>query len=194
MNDFHKLEKRFDVAGIRESILSQPDLWDLNKERTYSKDSPHSEVSDIWVRYNDIEPYRLKGDFTGINDEHTSVWYKEAGRISGIKKLTFDLMHEVGGERLGGILITRVRPGGKIERHTDKSWHAEYYSKFYIPIQNAPGAEFHFDTGVIKPEEGECYWFDNSCPHWVVNESDKDRIALIICIKTENYDGQRHAL
>ncbi len=192
--DFKKLNRSFWVQELKNEILNRDDIWNKNGERVYTKDSPHSSVSDIWVRYNDVTKYRESGDFSGINDEHDSIWYPEAYRLPSLRKIVFDLMREVEGERLGGILITKLPPGGKIARHVDKSWHAGYYAKFYLPIQNAPGAEFHFSTGVIKPIEGEAYWFDNSCPHWVVNDSDTDRISLIVCIKTEQYDGQRHTL
>lgn len=192
--DFKKLSKTFWVADLKNEILNQPDLWNRNTERTYTQASPHSMVSDIWARFNDVTKYRESGDFSTINDEHDSVWYPEAYRLPSLRKIVFDLMHEVDGERLGGVLITKVAPGGKIGRHTDKSWHAKYYSKFYIPIQNEEGARFHFDSGVIKPKEGDAYWFDNSCPHWVENDSGIDRIALIVCIKTDQYYGQKYAL
>lgn len=192
MSDFKKINKTFWVEGLKQELLNQPDLWDKNIERTYFSDSPHHTVSDIWARFNDITEFKKTGDFSHASDEHDSVWYPESYRLPSLRKIVFDLMHEVRGERLGGVLITKVCPGGRIGRHTDKSWHAEYYAKFYIPIQNNSGAEFHFDTGVIKPIEGECYWFDNSCPHWVINDSPIDRIALIVCIKTEEYYGQKY--
>jgi hypothetical protein len=94
-------------------------------------------------------------------------------------------MHIVDGERLGGILITKLPAGGHIARHTDAGWHAQYYDKFYVPILNHKGSVFGFDDGIIEPELGEAWWFDNSNPHWVDNKSDCDRIAMIVCIRTE---------
>ena len=58
------------------------------------------------------------------------------------------------------------------EKYVDNGWHAGYYDKFYIPIQNADGAVFAFDDGVIAPKEGDVYWFDNSVPQWVENNSE----------------------
>jgi hypothetical protein len=92
-------------------------------------------------------------------------------------------MSMVNGERLGGVLITRLPPGGEITAHTDGGWHAEYYNKYYVPIKNLAGSIFGFIDGVIDPNIGEVWKFDNSVPHWVKNNSSEERIAMIICIK-----------
>jgi quercetin dioxygenase-like cupin family protein len=133
-------------------------------------------MSDIWVRYNDIKNLGEK-----FNDEHDSVWYPVAKRIPEVFPIVFGIMSAVSGERLGGVLITKLPPGGKIERHTDHGWHARYYDKYYVGIQT--GGVFGFEDGDIRSNEGDVYWFDNSIPHWVINDSDKDRVSLIVCIK-----------
>jgi len=90
----------------------------------------------------------------------------------------------VGGETLGGVLITKLPPSGIIDKHVDSGWHAGYYDKFYVPIQNANGSLFRFENGDIDAVEGEVYQFDNSVPHWVENNSDIDRISMVVCIRT----------
>jgi len=143
------------------------------------------EMEDIWVRFNDIKPYEESGDFSGFVEEHDSVWYPAYYMLPEVKDIIFKIMRAVNGERLGGILITKLPPGGKIHPHTDAGWHAEYYDKFYIPVENYPGATFEFETGVIDPELGEVYQFDNSQLHWVNNETNHDRIAMVVCIRHE---------
>ena len=95
-----------------------------------------------------------------------------------------ELMTIVSGERLGGVLITKIPPGGEIKPHVDAGWHAEYYEKYYVPIKNEKGAKFHFEDAVLEPKQGEVWNFDNSKLHWVTNGSAEDRIAMIICIRT----------
>jgi len=54
---------------------------------------------------------------------------------------------------------------------------------------------FGFDDGVIEPELGQAWWFDNSNVHWVDNKTDSDRIAMIVCIRTEKYkDKNAHRI
>jgi len=144
-------------------------------------------MTDIWVRYNDIEPYKNKGSLVGFNAEHDSVWYPVLKKLPSAKKIALDLMNKVEGERLGGILITKLPPGGKIAKHTDDGWHARYYDKFYVPVLTKPGGVFCFEDGEIDAKYGEAWWFNNAHNHWVENNTDSDRISMIICIRTEKF-------
>lgn len=184
-----KIDITFDSKPLKNALNIHADLFGEYPHRGEAPGSPHSEMKDIWVRYGDIKPCIESNDFSGIADEHDSVWYDCIEKIPEVMTPIFDLMRVVEGERLGGVLITKLPPGGQIQPHTDSGWHAAYYDKYYAVVQNKKGASFYFHDGVIEPEEGEIYWFDNSNMHWVKNETDIERIAMIICIKTNNRLG-----
>jgi hypothetical protein len=96
-------------------------------------------------------------------------------------------MYLVKGERLGGILITRIPPGGICKPHHDRgTWHASYYDKYALQLESHPFQAFHFDEGSYSAMPGELYWFNNQEVHWVTNESPIDRITLIFCIKVDH--------
>lgn len=182
---FTKLAEGLDVSEVNAQLAGHPELWDsVDYRKHIGLGKPHSRMSDIWVRYNDIEPYRERGDLQGLNDPHIPVWYPAWDALPALKPIVFGLMATVQGEMLGGILITRIPSGEGIARHTDKSWHVSYYSKFYVSLQAGPGARFHAENEFIEPAPGDVYRFDNKLPHWVVNESDRDRVTLIVCIRT----------
>jgi hypothetical protein len=176
-----------DVSQLKQEILGHYEEFDRYNQRRVFNNSPHAQMTDIWARYNDINPFLEKGSLEGFEAEHDSVWYPVIEKIPAVKKVVFDLMSKVDGERLGGVLITKLPSGGHIARHTDAGWHAQYYDKFFVPIQIKEGAIFGFDDGDIHAKEGEAWWFDNSNPHWVTNNSDCDRIGMIVCIRTEKY-------
>ena len=185
---FQKLPYQVDVRAINRQLAEHPELWGRFGWR---KDcgKVHSEMTDIWVRYNDIAKFeRFDSRF---NAEHVPVWYPAWEKVPALKPVVFDLMARVQGEMLGGVLITRIPPGGKIAPHEDKGWHVEYYDKFYISLNSAPGATFHCGDEVINPEVGDCWRFDNRREHWVNNDSDQDRITLIVCIRTEFFKNER---
>jgi hypothetical protein len=48
---------------------------------------------------------------------------------------------------------------------------------------------FGFEDGIIAPKLGDVYWFRNDNPHWVENNSTRDRIAMIVCIRTHKFKG-----
>lgn len=144
----------------------------------------HEQMHDIWLRYGDIREMTSTGDYSKIACEHDSIWLK---KLPECKSLCFKVMSIVCGERLGGVLITKLPPKGKIIPHTDSGWHAEYYDKYYVPIKNNTGSVFCFEDGEINPLIGDLWAFDNSKLHWINNESEEDRIAMIICIKQSKY-------
>lgn len=179
MSDFWQIPAIFDVSSIAKALSERADLFGIHNQRATSYNSPHAAMSDIWIRYNDF--YNFGENF---HDEHESVWYPSYKELPSLSTIIFNLMHLVEGERLGGVLITKLAPGGAIAEHVDSGWHADYYEKFYIPIAVEDGAVFSFPSGDIKAQPGECYWFNNAVPHSVKNNSNSDRISLIVCIKT----------
>lgn len=185
--NFLKIASGLNVLPLQLALIRQQHLFGARNERRDLYESPHAEMSDIWVRYND--PTVLDTNPAAFNDEHDSVWLPAYQCLPELRPILFGLMALVEGERLGGVLITRIPPGGKIAPHVDKGWHAEYYDKYYIPIQNDPGAVFGFEDGVIAPDLGDVYWFRNDNPHWVDNKSARDRIALIVCIRSHTLKG-----
>jgi len=186
-----KLNLKLDVQELKAALNSMPEEFGKYPQRGEFKGSPHSEMKDIWVRYNDVEPFLKSGDFSKFGDEHDSIWYDIADKLP-VKDLLFKIMEAVDGERLGGVLITKLPAGGKIKAHTDSGWHAAYYDKYYVPIQNKIGSTFGFEDGIIRPDEGDVWWFDNSIKHWVDNDTNEDRIAMIVCIKTDNEKGEKY--
>lgn len=185
MKPFNKIYHGLNIEPALAELDTNAGLFGEFNARKEAPGSPHSEMTDIWVRYGDVSAMIESGDFSHIADEHDSIWLKD---LPEIKKLCFEVMALVNGERLGGVLITKLPPGGRIGAHTDSGWHAEYYDKYYVPIKNEHGAVFGFDEGILEPKCGDVWQFDNSYNHWVENNSRADRIAMIICIKQSKYD------
>ena len=169
---FHKVTEGIDVSKVIEAIDNNPQLWDkINIRRTY-EGSPHSQMVDIWVRFGEeITP-----------NEHDAVWY-ESEVAEAVKPIAHHIMDLVGAERLGGILITKLPPHGRIEPHIDSGWHAEFYDKYYVAIKSPEGSAFGFESGDILSKQGDCYMFENKVLHWVTNDTEEERISMIICMR-----------
>lgn len=187
MKNFLKIAEGINVKPLLWQLEARPDLWDMHRRRKDAPGTPHSRMSDIWVRYNDVGPYEESGDFTKFNDQHFPVWYPAYRALPALKPTIFSLMAKVDGEHLGGVLITRIPPGEGISEHVDRGWHVEFYDKFYLSIKSSPGAKFICNEEALEPKQGECWRFDNRLPHSVKNESNEDRITLIVCIRTERF-------
>ena len=174
----------FDPFPLVHQLQQHPELWDQNRLRTTHPQSPHQQVSDIWIRFNDLAEYEKTADAAKVVDEHESVWYPAAGQLWTIKPIIFGLMSKVSGVRLGRVLITKLAPGKTIDAHEDGGSHAAYYERYHCVLQGLPGSLFRCGTEEICMSTGQIWWFDNSVQHEVRNNSADDRIHLIVDIKS----------
>lgn len=175
MRNMKLIASGWDVSQLQLQLAQSPDLWNIHKPRREWTDSPHREADDIWVRYAPSVEAGMR--------EHDSIWYPEASFLPTARDLAFRVMSLVNGERLGGVLLTRIPPGKQVYPHIDKGWHAEYYEKYLIPIESHPDQLFHFDEGSMQSCVGDVIWFRNQPSHWVINDSPVDRISLIVCVR-----------
>ena len=164
----------YNVAPLWWALAEHPELWNQTPDRTTMPMSPHFGLSDIYVRYSARHPLD--------REDHESVWYP-AAEVLPVHDLIFRLMAEERGERLGGVLITKIPAGMECKPHRDGGWHAGYYEKFGIQIASAPGQRFCFEGESLETKPGDVFWFDNSHTHWVTNPTPFDRITLIVTLK-----------
>lgn len=161
------------------ALRKNPQLWNQNTDRTAPPRSPHKAVDDIWVRY--AKSYKAG------QREHDSVWLPPYRVLPMVRDHVFGMMAMVNGERLGGVLITRIPAGHTVQPHQDHGWHAEYYDKIALQVEAHPQQSFNYEDGGLITAPGDIYWFNNQETHWVVNDSPVDRITMIVCIKTDRY-------
>lgn len=189
MRNFLKLAQGVNFLSLLHSVQRQPELWNENKLRTTHQQSPHTQVDDIWLRFNDLGKYEAsektegQTEYAGVLDEHESICYSAWHKLPEAQIIIFDLMRMVQGLRLGRVLITRLAPGKRIDPHVDGGSHAEYYERYHFILQNSPGSIFRAGNETIQANPGELWWFNNQKEHEVINNSVTDRISLIIDIR-----------
>lgn len=172
----------FDVAPLVKQLADHPELWNEHTLRTDRYNTPHNEVSDIWVRYNAWENY--DGDPVKFTMEpHLSAWYPCITKIPSAWSLARKVMKMVGGKKLGGVLLTRIPPHGEVKAHIDSGWHASHYEKFAVHIKGNRDQVFWVGSDDLRTVQGDVFQFDNSIMHGVKNNSDEERISLICCIR-----------
>lgn len=181
MQNFLKITEGMDVMPLLLAIRRRPELWDQNNLRTTHPQSPHTQVSDIWLRFNELPE---AGQEHLVADEHESLDYPAYKSLPEARPLVMNLMHYVGGERLGRVLITKMVPGAKIAPHEDGGSHAAYYSRFHIVLESHPGTVFRCGDEQVYMPAGSIWWFNNKLEHEVINNSAGDRIHMIVDIRT----------
>lgn len=184
--NLHAQPWRLDVADLEGELKQNPKLWNSFRMRTVEPSSPHHGLSDIFVRYNPIENYQ--GDRAAYNEPHLAQWWNAADCLPTARRLAFEVMSCVEGEHLGMVLITRIPPMTNCRPHRDGGWHARFYDKYAVQIKSAPGQRFCFEGEALDARPGEMYLFNNAETHWVENQTEHERITLIVCVRTR-YTG-----
>lgn len=184
MRHFLKLSGAVDTTALSVALHLQPELWNAHNQRKDFQHSPHAGTSDIWVRYNDLA--NLTADYKAWTLEHDSVWHPAYRALPQLRPIIFGLMARCEAVRLGGVLITKIPPGGHVRPHADKGWHPTYYNvKLYLPLQTNERCWNRVGDERVVMQSGEVWYFDNTVEHEVRNEGDADRITLIVCMKVD---------
>lgn len=179
MRNFVKIFEQLDVVPLLAALAAKPHLWNANDLRTTFPGSPHADVDDIWLFFNDVPD-----DASAVANDIAVRPYPAWHELPQARHLVFDLMHRVGGVQLGRVLLTRLAPGKCIPEHADQGAPADYFERYQIALQSLPGCIFNIGEEVVQFSMGECWWIDNRQPHSVVNNSADDRLALVVDIRT----------
>lgn len=179
MRNFLRIAEQVDVLPLLHAITMQPHLWDAHPLRTTFPDSPHREASDILLRFND-----LTGESQSFFTETETVNLPALLLLPQARPLIFDLMRRVEGERLGRVVLTKLKPGGRIYPHPDEGAYAEYYSRYHILLQNGRGSVFECGGESLFMPPGSIWWFNSRVEHSVFNGGSEDRITMIVDIRT----------
>jgi hypothetical protein len=185
VKNFQCLGIGINVSPLLNAVLRN-DLWNTQTLRTAHPESPHQQVSDIWLRFNKLPE---AGQEMDVVDDHESINYPAWFALPEAQNIVLGLMRQVRGERLGRVLITSLAPGKTIAPHVDGGSHARYYQRFHVILQGLPGSLFFCGGETVQMFTGQLWWFDNEKLHECVNNSADDRIHMIVDIKTPTCEG-----
>lgn len=167
-----------DPLQVMIELQRQPELWNADEARRKFEGSPHSQVDDIWVRWerNDLDDGKPR------EIEFLPSWHK----LPALRAIIFALMTRVQAVELGGILITRIPAGGQVFPHVDSGWHAERFNtKVYVALQSNPDCVNFAEEEKVTMNAGDCWIFRNTVSHSVINAGIDDRISAIVCMRCE---------
>jgi hypothetical protein len=160
---------------------AHPEVWNLHRERTEMYGTPHNGVSDVWVRYRPWEQYT--GDWPAFHAEHESAWYPCIAAIPAVWSLARKVKRHVGAKTLGGVLVTKIPPGGRVEPHVDGGWHASHYDKYAVQLKGNASRRSASRIRSYGPSRATSTPSTTRKLHWVTNDSDSERMTLIICLR-----------
>ena len=166
--NFTKVMQNGNPQPLLDQLAEHPELWNTNNVRTSKPYTAHHDVDDIILRY----------PRPNVNQYN----YPSFNVLSAALPIVMALMQAIHCEALGRVLISRLPPGGIIGLHDDTlpGGLPMYYSRYQVPLQSKLGMRFICDGEECNMEAGSIYWFNNTLLHEVRNESDIDRISMVV--------------
>lgn len=179
--NFFKVASGQDTFPILHQLQIKQWLWDQVPVRTQHEGTVHAQVSDILLRYQELENRSMDEIQADLECRAYDPWFV----LPQAASLVMALMARVGGTRLGRVIITKLPPGKSVLPHTDDGLNAEYYQRYHVALLNSPGAVFNIGDESMVFNTGDIWWINNQEIHDVVNNSATDRIAMIVDIRVE---------
>jgi len=194
MQNFLKIAEGVDITPLMLAIRRRPELWTEDTFLRHYPQGPFADIESIMLRFprkvefnGDDAEEKLRlyktNQLPGF-DQHESMDYAAYKQLPEARGHVMGIMNRVGGERLGRVMINKIRPGGRIYPHADTPEHANYYSRFHLVLQSAPGVDFRCQDEHVYMPTGSLWWFNNKLEHEVINNSGDDRIHMIVDVRT----------
>ena len=182
MRHFLRIAQGVVTAPVLAELHRQPDLWNAFDVRKTFPGTPHAAMDDIWLRG---APRDTLDTPTGFKAFHTPEFWPAWHRLPSVRPLVFAMMAQALAVQLGGILITRLPPGGVIQPHTDAdSWHARFFNwKLHLTLTGSSLSRCDGET--VTMVTGDVWTFPNEVEHSVENPGGEDRIVLIVAMRCE---------
>lgn len=190
MRNFQRLATGVNVTPLMLAIARRPELWTEDTYLRHYPQGPFGEVESIMLRFPERVIFKGKSAEKKLAlykenklpgfDQHESIDYPAYKVLPEARSLVMNVFAAVAGERLGRVMINKVAPGGRIFPHADTPAHANYYRRFHVVLQSAPGVVFRCEDERPYWETGSVFWFNNKLEHEVINNSAEDRIHMVI--------------
>jgi hypothetical protein len=82
----------------------------------------------------------------------------------------------------GNVLLIKLLAGQDIPEHVDSGDYLTTTRRHHLPIVTSPGTIFGVGIEELNMQEGECWEINNTRTHYVQNNSEIDRVHLLIDI------------
>jgi hypothetical protein len=177
-----KQVKRYNIEPIKKAVLLFDKEWgiDTTRQETYK---PHRDTQMFQLRYMDYD----WNSFSGIKPEYHNV-NKINDDLAHLRLLEifYDLEQEYDCTVVRAELVNMLA-NTSIRTHLDGGDMLNVSRRCHIPIITNSDVSFTVLDNTVNMLEGQCYEINNGMPHSVKNNSDFDRVHLIIDLLPNKY-------
>lgn len=187
MKYFKRLEFGIDVAPFLTEIGAHPELWDSDPSRQLAKPAQR-ETHAICIRAQGgeaiLDSAARQENPIGYRGQPTSL----SAFFPAAEGFVENLAHDMRGA-MGRAVIARLRPHGTIHPHLDDRLYWLLRDRYHLVIKSVTGSHFRAGGEEVRMRQGELWWFDPTVEHSAFNESDQERIHIIVDILSAHSIG-----
>ena len=172
------VEKDIDVRSLLDEIEANSELWYLDTTRqekiTYQRETHtialrcHADTAGDDSRVRRAKPLGYHGRPTSMSE-----------KLPLNSDYVDQLVRTMNGT-IGRCVLAKLAPNGKIYRHTDDGLYWLLRDRYHLALKSINGSHFKVGGDEVRMQEGELWWFDHTAAHEAFNDSDEDRIHLIV--------------
>lgn len=163
----------YEISNIHSILQDFVDEWFINTERQDNYKT-HANTLSFFIYKTDL--------FWNNGMEYRAALQTDNKELVDLlEPIISDLEQRHNGVR-GQVLFIKLLANKDIPMHTDKGDYLMSVRRHHIPIVTSPGTRFGVGEEEINMQQGECWEINNSRLHYVINNSDTDRIHLLIDI------------
>ena len=170
--------KTYDISLIKNELFHLNNEWfdDTHRQDLYGF---HKNTNTLFlINYDNNWNYRTRYKIKKLYPNY-KIWQYVNPIIKDLEELHFG--------KVGRVMFTKLKANSKIYKHHDSSEYLEIVRRHHIPIITNNKVFFNIDNGSLNMLEGECWEINNMKLHEVINNSDEDRIHLMIDIIPNEY-------
>lgn len=182
MNNFRLIASNIDTQALLNELTQHDNLWNQRPLRTRHPGTHHSQVDDIWLRFNPIEGRTENEIRHGLD----CIDYPPYDLLAPWARDLVTLCTGLEGKpKVGRCLITRLKPGREIHAHIDGDRHSQFYTRIHLVLKGEDGNMFYCGDESVNMRTGELWWFNNRILHSCKNRGTEDRIHIVMDVTND---------
>lgn len=165
--------KYFDVQDVQNYVKTFNEQWSMN---TFRQDNfyPHKNTETIFIYETDLN--------WQLNQPYNVSLISEDKKLNNMIEPIIKTLEKIHNGKRGQVLLIKLAAHKNIADHEDGGDYLLYTRRHHIPIITSPKTKFYVDDEFVNMGIGECWEINNAKNHAVTNDSDIDRIHLLIDI------------
>lgn len=171
--------KEFDVESFKQTCMLLKEEWLVDQSRQ-NMQYPERRNPHLYTNTYIVQDHSLQWN---VGEKFTPI-IKDQSIMSEIRSIISDLEQRMCG-KAARVLLIKLDANKNVTEHTDSGDYLNTVRRFHIPIITNDNVFYTVNGEKINMKQGECWEINNRKPHSVDNNSNEDRVHLLIDIMPE---------